>query len=150
MSTPQITALPTTPSRNMTPDEFITAADAFIAALPAFVTQTNILAAFCVNTDLTSALSAAAYAASAMTSKGQSEAAQGIATTKATAAAASAETARAIVGIPPAYTSLIMQPNRISTDMTIPDGQNAVIFGDFEIGSDVTITLLGNSQFVVI
>lgn len=64
------------------------------------------------------------------------------------AAAASAETARAIVGIPPAYASLIMQPNRIDTDMTIPDGQNAVIFGDFEVNPDVTVTGLGNSCFV--
>ena len=150
MSTPQITALPTTPSRNMTPDAFIAAADAFIAALPLFVTEANALAVFAVNTDVTQALSAAAYAASASVSKAAAELGAALATTKAAAAAASAETARAIVGIPPAYTTLVMQPNRINVDMTVPDGQNAVMFGDFEIGSDVTITLLGNSQFVLI
>ncbi|MEI7816180.1 MAG: hypothetical protein WCI45_03200, partial [Desulfuromonadales bacterium] len=57
----------------------------------------------------------------------------------ATAAAASAVVAAAS-----------LQPNRIDTDMTIPDGYNAIRFGDFEIGADVTITLLGNSQLVII
>ena len=148
MTTPTIAALPTTPSRNMTPEEFIAAADSFIAALPAFVTQANALAAFAVNTDIAQALSAAAYAASALTSKTQSEQGAATATQKAIDAAASAETARAIVGIPPAYASLIMQPNRIDSDMTIPDGQNAVIFGCFEVDPDATVTGLGNSCFV--
>ncbi len=148
MSTPTISALPTTPSRNMTPDAFIIAADAFIAALPAFVSQCNILAAFCVNTDLASVLSAAAYAASAQTSNGQSQTAANTATIQAAAAAASAALAAAIVGIPPAFTALITQPNKITVDMTIPDGNNAVIVGDFEVSPDVTVTGLGNSNFV--
>lgn len=83
-------------------------------------------------------------AASAVTATNQAA----IATQKATAAAASAETARAIVGIPPAYDSLIMQPNRINTDMTIPDGFNAVMFGDFEVSPDAIVTGLGNANFV--
>jgi hypothetical protein len=132
----------------MTPDEFIAAADAFIAALPQFVTQANALAAFAVNTDIAQALSAAAYASSAETSKTQSQQGASTATQKAIDAAASAENARAIVGIPPAYVSLIMQPNRIDTDMTVPDGQNAVIFGNFEVDPDVIVTGLGNSCFV--
>ena len=148
MPTPQITPLPTTPSRNMTPDAFIAAADAFIAALPQFVAEANALAVFAVNTDITQALSAAAYSASAQTSKTQSEQGATTATQKAAAAALSAEAARAIVGIPPAYASLIMQPNRIDIDMTIPDGQNAVIFGNFEVSPDVTVTGLGNANFV--
>jgi hypothetical protein len=148
MSTPQITALPTSPSRNMAPDVFIAAADAFIAALPLFVTQANALAVFAVNTDITQAQSAAAYAASAEISRTLSQAAQVISSAQAAAAAASAETARAIVGIPPAYTSLITQPNKITSDMTIPDGNNAVIFGDFEVSPDVTVTGLGNANFV--
>ena len=148
MTTPTISALPTTPSRNMTPDEFIAAADSFIAALPLFVSQANALSAFVVNTDIAQALSAAAYAASAETSKTQSQQEAATATQKAIDASTSAETARAIVGIPPAYASLIMQPNRIDTDMTIPDGQNAVIFGNFEVDPDVIVTGLGNSCFV--
>ena len=72
------------------------------------------------------------------------------ATSSAVAAAASAEEARAIVGIPPAYDSLVMQPNRIDTDMTVPDGFNAVMFGDFELHPDATLTCLGNSTFIAI
>lgn len=100
------------------------------------------------NTVIAQALSAAAYSASAQTSKTQSEQGATTATQKAAAAALSAEAARAIVGIPPAYASLIMQPNRIGIDMTIPDGQNAVIFGNFEVSPDVTVTGLGNANFV--
>ena len=148
MPTPTITALPSTPSRSMTPEEFIAAADAFIAALPQFVIQANALAAFAVNTDITQAQSAAAYAASAETSRTQSENASNTAVQKANAAALSAESARAIVGIPPAFTALVTQPNRITVDMTIPDGQNAVIFGDFKVSPDVTVTGLGNANFV--
>jgi hypothetical protein len=44
----------------------------------------------------------------------------------------------------------LLQRNRIDTDMTIPDGYNAIRFGDFEIAPGVTITLLGNAQLVVI
>ncbi|MGI9161216.1 MAG: hypothetical protein ACR2K1_15840, partial [Saprospiraceae bacterium] len=40
------------------------------------------------------------------------------------------------------------QRNRIDTDMTIPDGYNAVMFGDFEVSPDATITCLGNSNFI--
>lgn len=43
-----------------------------------------------------------------------------------------------------------MQRNRIDTDMTIPDGYNAVMFGDFELGPDTTITCLGNATFTAI
>ena len=39
------------------------------------------------------------------------------------------------------------QPNRIDADMTIPDGFNAVMFGPFEVGPDVTVTGEGNACF---
>lgn len=109
-----------------------------------------IAAADMVSSNIDDIQNAADNAATAALSAGTATTQAGIATQKAVAAAASAETARAIVGIPPAYNSLIMQPNRIDTDMTIPDGFNAVMFGDFEIGPNITITLLGNSQFIVI
>lgn len=148
MTTPIVSPLPTTPSRNMTPEEFIAAADSFIAALPLFVSQVNTLATFMVNTDITQVQSAAAYAASALTCKTQSDLDVATTTQKAAAAAASAALAQAIVGMPPAFTALITQPNKITVDMTIPDGQNAVIVGDFEVGPDVTVTGLGNANFV--
>lgn len=148
MATPTIAALPTAPARSMASDVFITTADAFLAALANFVTQANALAADVNNTNIAQSASALAQATSAATSAASALAQAVAAAVSATAAAASAEKARAIVGIPPAYASLIMQPNRIDTDMTIPDGQNAVIFGDFEIGPDVTVTGLGNANFV--
>ena len=85
--------------------------------------------------------SAATLAAAASTSATAAASAQ-------TAAAASAASAAAIVGIPPAYTNLVTQPNRITVDTTIPDGNNAIIFGDFEVSPDVTVTGLGNANFV--
>lgn len=45
---------------------------------------------------------------------------------------------------------LYVQHNRIDTSITIPDGQNGLIFGDFEIGPDATITCLGNATFTAI
>jgi hypothetical protein len=43
---PTITALPTAPSRSTTPAVFVTQADAWVAALAVFVTETNALAAY--------------------------------------------------------------------------------------------------------
>jgi hypothetical protein len=43
---PTITALPTAPSRSTTPAVFVTQADAWVAALAVFVTETNALATY--------------------------------------------------------------------------------------------------------
>lgn len=40
---------------------------------------------------------------------------------------------------------LMIRPNRIDKDITIPDGHNALLVGPVEIGPNVTITGLGNS-----
>lgn len=42
---------------------------------------------------------------------------------------------------------LNIQSNRIDTDQTIQSGQNAVMYGPFEVGSNVTVKGLGNSTF---
>jgi len=39
------------------------------------------------------------------------------------------------------------QKNRIDANLTIPDGENAVMVGPFEVGPDVVVTGLGNSCF---
>jgi hypothetical protein len=52
-----ITALPTPPNRNMTPEEFIAAADAFLEALPTFQSEAN-AAAEAMNLNDTSGTSA--------------------------------------------------------------------------------------------
>lgn len=147
---PSISTLPTAPSRSMDAAAFIVAADAFVAALSTFVTEANALAVDVNNTNIAQSASAAAQAASATISAANALTSATAAALSAVNAAASAEAARAIVGVPPAYDSLVMQPNRIDGDMTIPDGQNALIFGDFEIGPDATITCLGNATFTAI
>lgn len=47
-------------------------------------------------------------------------------------------------------TSPIMQPNRIDQNVTVPDGYNAVMFGDFEIAPGVTIECVGNANFIAL
>lgn len=39
------------------------------------------------------------------------------------------------------------QSNRIDSNFTIPDGQNALTIGPFEVGPDVTVTGLGNATW---
>lgn len=56
-----ITALPTAPSRSMTPAEFIAAADAWLAAQATFVTELNVVAA-AMNMNATSDTSASSVA----------------------------------------------------------------------------------------
>ena len=45
-------------------------------------------------------------------------------------------------GNPP---NILMQPNQILSDVTIPDGYNAFLIDPIEIAPSVTITGLGNS-----
>lgn len=45
-------------------------------------------------------------------------------------------------GNPP---NILMHPNKITSNVTIPDGYNAVLVDPVEISPDVTITGLGNS-----
>ena len=47
----------------------------------------------------------------------------------------------------PIFSGIVQQSNRIDSDITIPDGINAVMLGDFEVGPDVTVTGLGNSTW---
>lgn len=61
----------------------------------------------------------------------------------AAAAAAYAATAQAVSPDSP----FRLNTNRIATSFTIPDGQNALTVGPFEVGPDVTVTGLGNSTW---
>lgn len=61
----------------------------------------------------------------------------------AAAAAAYAATAQAVSPDSP----IRLNTNRIATSFTIPDGQNALTVGPFEVGPDVTVTGLGNSTW---
>lgn len=66
MPAPQISALPTPPSRSQSPDTFSTDADAFLGALPTFRTQANAQADYldvlAANVDAAAALGTAAIA----------------------------------------------------------------------------------------
>jgi hypothetical protein len=47
-----------------------------------------------------------------------------------------------------AFTTINMvQANRITTNLTIPNGVNAVMLGAFEVSPDVTVTGEGNSTW---
>lgn len=52
MTTPTIATLPSAPNRGMSTEDFIAAADAFLAALPPFATQANALAAYIASVDV--------------------------------------------------------------------------------------------------
>ena len=73
----------------------------------------------------------------------------------ATSAAGSASTATTKAGeanasalIAAAAAQTLMQKNRIDNDWSIPDGYNAITIGPFEVSPDVTVTGLGNSNWI--
>ncbi|MFM9926893.1 hypothetical protein VLK31_28175 [Variovorax sp. H27-G14] len=103
MPAPQITPLPTPPTRS-DPANFAARGDALMTALPVFVTETNALA-----TNLTALNDAAGTAAaSASTSAGTSATARDASIAAAAAAAASAVTAAAAPGAPGTSTSSVL------------------------------------------
>lgn len=88
MVAPQITALPTPPSRQ-DPANFSSRADDFLGALPTFATETNTVSDFCetkATEALTSANNASTSASTATTQAGISTTQAGIATTQASTA----------------------------------------------------------------
>jgi hypothetical protein len=93
MPAPTITSLPPTPSRNDSPDDFSSKADAFIAALPTFVTEANAQADFnntAAGNAATSEVNAATSAGNAATSETNAATSAGNAATSETNAATSA------------------------------------------------------------
>lgn len=78
MTAPNITPLPTPPSRSQSPDTFSTDADAFLGALPDFATEANAQADYLDTLAATvdgDAVAAAASAAAALVSENNAEAA---------------------------------------------------------------------------
>lgn len=93
MAAPNITPLPTPPSRSQSPSTFSTDADAFLGALPTFRTEANAQAAYLdgLAVDVTAdANAAAASAAAALASENAASASEDAALASQTAAAASA------------------------------------------------------------
>lgn len=154
-----ITALPTPPSRSDSAPNFITKSDAFIAALPTFVTQTNLVAGEVEankNTVSTLATTTATNTAS-VTSLVNSALSAGLAdaASNATAAQAAADEAAAAWtaaiaadnGLNPAVR---MNPNKITVDMTIPTDYNAYSAGPITIAEDINVTLNDNSEWSIL
>lgn len=111
MPAPTITPLPTPPSRSTDPTNFAIEADAFVAALPEFVTDANAQASYldgvasAVDAD---AAAAAASAAAALTSENNAEAA-------ADAAAATADVALWVSGTTYAIGDNVFSPINYQT-----------------------------------
>lgn len=96
MAAPIITPIPTPPIRSDAPADFALKADAFAAALPQFVTQTNNSAAFVDQRTIaadSSATAAAASEAAASASQAAASASEGAAAASATEAGAQAAAA---------------------------------------------------------
>ena len=103
MPTNPISPLPTPPSRNDDPDTFVTRSDAFVGALPVFVSQTNQLAgdietdADLINSAIETAQTAAGNASGSADNAAASATAAGISEDNAEIFAAAAQAA---IGVP--------------------------------------------------
>lgn len=118
MTAPNITPLPTPPSRSQSPDTFSTDADTFLGALPDFATEANTQAdyldtlAAAVDAD---AVAAAASAAAALVSENNAEAA-------AAAAAATADAELWVSGTTYAIGDNVFSPLNYQTYRRITNG----------------------------
>lgn len=154
-----ITALPTPPSRANSPSDFSTKADAFIAALPVFVTETNAVqadlnakkAAFDVdyaNAMAAGLANAATNAATATTKAAQ--AASSASAAQISATAADAAWAAALASNPDLDPVFRMNPTTIKADTTLPTGYNAYSAGPLVIGEGVSVTLEEHANWTIV
>lgn len=147
-----ITALPTPPTRS-DPATFAARGDAFLTALPTFVTEANVLqtdvnakqvaAASSANAaQADRVLAAAAQAAVAAQSPASNAAA---AATSAAAAAASASTAQATNPNSP----IRLNPRFITADFTVSSIFNAESTGPITVSDGVTVTVNDNATWSI-
>jgi hypothetical protein len=117
-----ISALPTPPARSMAPAVFIPTADAFLAALPIFVSQTNATGAQ-ATADGQTATAQAVLA----TTQANNAATQAINSAN-SAAAAAASAASAVAGVATAATSTTsLTIGNGSQTLTVQTGKNFVV-----------------------
>lgn len=147
-----ITALPTPPTRS-DPATFAARGDAFLTALPTFVTEANVLqtdvnakqvaAASSANAaQADRVLAAAAQAAIAAQSPVSNAAA---AAASAAAAAASASTAQATNPNSP----IRLNPRFMTADFTVSSIFNAASTGPITISDGVTVTVNDNATYAI-
>jgi hypothetical protein len=156
MTVPEITALPTPPSRSDSPDLFSTRGDAFLGALPDFQSETNALANYLEGRAVDSNASAIASAASAANAYAREQAAAlqaDRATTQATASAGSAAESAAFAvtaGTAANIGAISMNSNTITETLTIPPNFNAMSVGKMVIADGKKVTISDNSRWSIV
>lgn len=147
-----ITALPTPPSRS-DPATFAARGDAFLGALPTFVTEANAL-----QTDVNAKQSAAAVSANAaqadriLCDDATAAVAAQSPVTNAAAAAASALAAAAYASTAQATnpdSPIRINPRKITADFTIASTYNAASVGPISISEGVTVTVSDNATWSI-
>lgn len=147
-----ITALPTPPSRS-DPATFAARGDAFLGALPTFVTEANAL-----QTDVNAKQAAAAVSANAaqadriLCDAGAAAVAAQSPVTNAAAAAASALAAAAYASTAQATnpdSPIRINPRKITADFTIASTYNAASVGPISISEGVTVTVSDNATWSI-
>ena len=147
-----ITALPTPPSRS-DPATFAARGDAFLGALPTFVTEANAL-----QTDVNAKQAAAAVSANAAQADRILCDAAAVAVaaqspvTNAAAAAASALAAAAYASTAQATnpdSPIRINPRKITADFTIASTYNAASVGPISISEGVTVTVSDNATWSI-
>ena len=147
-----ITALPTPPSRS-DPATFAARGDAFLGALPTFVTEANAL-----QTDVNAKQAAAAVSANAaqadriLCDDATAAVAAQSPVTNAAAAAASAVLAAAYASTAQATnpdSPIRLNPRKITADFTVASTYNAASVGPISISEGVTVTVSDNATWSV-
>ena len=147
-----ITALPTPPSRS-DPATFAARGDAFLGALPTFVTEANAL-----QTDVNAKQAAAAVSANAaqadriLCDDATAAVAAQSPVTNAAAAAASALAAAAYASTAQATnpdSPIRINPRKITADFTIASTYNAASVGPITISEGITVTVSDNATWSI-
>ena len=147
-----ITALPTPPSRS-DPATFAARGDAFLGALPTFVTEANAL-----QTDVNAKQAAAAVSANAaqadriLCDDATAAVAAQSPVTNAAAAAASAVLAAAYASTAQATnpdSPIRINPRKITADFTVASTYNAASVGPISISEGVTVTVSDNATWSI-
>lgn len=147
-----ITALPTPPSRS-DPATFAARGDAFLGALPTFVTEANAL-----QTDVNAKQAAAAVSANAaqadriLCDDATAAVAAQSPVTNAAAAAASALAAAAYASTAQATnpdSPIRLNPRKITADFTVASTYNAASAGPITISEGITVTVSDNATWSI-
>lgn len=147
-----ITALPTPPTRS-DPATFAARGDAFLTALPTFVTEANVL-----QTDVNAKqVAAAGSAAAAQADRVLAVAAQDAVTAQSPVTNAAAAAASAALAAGYASTALATNPNSpirlnprfITANLTVASAYNAASVGPVTVSDGVTVTVSDNATWSI-